>query len=82
MTKEDWESLTSSPSWPAFRKFLLDRRTDVMEAIAGDHLVDMDRDKAIRECIIYKEMAELTWPQVAAFYGIPLEEPKEEETKT
>lgn len=77
MTKEEWESLISSSGWDAFKRFLRDRRLDVMEAIAGDHIVEADREKAIRECVIYKEMAELRWEQIAKFYDIPLEENKE-----
>lgn len=68
MTREEWESLVSSPGWPAFKQFLRDRRADVMEAIAGDHVVIGDREKAIRECIIYKELTGLTWEQVEYFY--------------
>lgn len=78
MTKEQWESLVGCPGWDAMKQFLMSRRMDVMEAIAGDHLVAQDREKAIRECIIYKELAELSWPQIARFYDIPLTpEPKE-----
>lgn len=68
MKREEYESLVSSPGWAAFKAFLRDRRMDVMEALAGDHLVTMDREKSIRECIIYKELADLSWEQVEHFY--------------
>ena len=68
MTREDWESLVSSPGWPAFKAFLRARRADVMEAIAGDHIIVSDREKAIRECIVYQELADLTWDKVEDFY--------------
>lgn len=68
MKREDWESLASCSGWATLKAFLRDRRTDVMEAIAGDHIVVADREKAIRECIIYKELSDLTWEQVEHFY--------------
>lgn len=68
MTREEWESLVASPGWGALKQFMRDRRADVMEALAGDHIVVSDREKAIRECIIYKELSDLTWEQVEHFY--------------
>lgn len=74
MNKEHYEALVSSPGWPAFQKFLCDRRMDIMEALAGDHIVEADRGKAIKECVIYKELAELRWEQICKFYGIETKE--------
>jgi hypothetical protein len=69
MKREEFESLVSSPGWTAFRTFLRDRRADLMEAIAGDHIVVDDREKAIRECMIYKELAEISWEKIELFYA-------------
>lgn len=68
MTREEWELLVSSPGWSAFKAFLRDRRADVMEALACDRIVLEDREKAIRECIVYKEMIELPWEKIENFY--------------
>lgn len=79
MNREHYEALVSSAGWAPFLQFLLDRRADLAEALASDAIVEADKMKSVQQCIIFKELANLSWKQVDIFYRPDQQETPEDQ---
>ena len=77
MNKDQYDSLVSSPGWEAMKTYLMDSRKLLRDKIAEVNIPASDIQLTIARCQTAKDLAEIGWPDIAKFYGIPLVEQKE-----
>ena len=70
-SKDQFQAWISLPSTARFLQFLADQRADLMDQWGSG--LEMD-PKAQFKAAHLKQLTELGWPEVAAAYGIPVEE--------
>ena len=67
MTRDDWESLQSSPGWRSLKTFLWDWRKRQADLLADGMVAELDM--TIARCKILKELFNLQYETIANFYG-------------
>lgn len=68
MTREEWESLATSPGWPRLKQYLRDFRQRLMENMADGVLKGEKLTEAILQCGLLKDLADMDLPTIEAFY--------------
>lgn len=68
MTKDEWESLVTSPGWPRLKQYLRDFRERLKENIADGGLKGEKLTEAILQCGLLKDLAEMDLPTIENFY--------------
>lgn len=71
MTPDEWQALAGSSGWSAMKRYLLDSRANIMEAIAEGSFKDTELHEAIFRCQNLKDLAEMDYKTIKKFYGIP-----------